>query len=130
MAVIAGTDPERDLVAFLTRYPEELALGDEDAGTVIDRYFADGFAYYNDGVLLDRDRLIAHARPARKNARAVRVDVHDALVQGDRLAARYTLHATMRQGQVLSTEVHMFGHLTPDGRIARVDQITRTLPAE
>lgn len=47
--------------------------------------------------------------------------MHDALVQGDRLAARYTLHATMRKGQVLSTKVHMFGRPAPDGRISRVD---------
>jgi hypothetical protein len=107
-----------------------VTFGDEDPGTVIDRYFADGFAYYNDGVLLDRERLLAHVRPARKNALAVRGDVHDALVQGDRLAARYTLHATMRKGQVLSTEVHMFGRLAPDGRISSVDQITRIPPAE
>jgi hypothetical protein len=128
MGVISSTSPERDLVTFLTSYPEEMAFGDAEPGEILDRYFTADFEYYNDGVLLDRERLIAHVRPVRTNVVGVRVDVHEALVSGDRIAARYTLHADTRKSGVLVTEVCMFGHLALDGRIHRVDQITRIVP--
>ena len=54
----------------------------------------------------------------------------DALVAGDRVAARYTLRAELRKGAAVATEIHMFGELAPDGRLRRIDQLTRPLPAE
>jgi hypothetical protein len=52
---------------------------------------------------------------ARHNARDVRVDVHDALVAGDRVAARYTLRATMRKGREVEVEICMIGRVAPTG---------------
>lgn len=118
--------PKTDLARYLSVYPEEMAFGDEDPGTVLDRYHTPDFVHCNDGILLDRDRLIAHARPARKNATSVRVEVHEALVSGDRVAARYTLTATLRRGQVVVTEIYMFGQLAANGRLRRIDSVTRT----
>jgi hypothetical protein len=83
----------------------------------------------NDGVRLDRDRLLAHVQTGRRNAGSVQVMVHDAVVDGDRLAARYTLTATMRKGQVIATEIYMFGQLAADGRLRQVNQVTRSVPA-
>jgi hypothetical protein len=54
--------------------------------------------------------------------------VHDVVVAGERLAARYTLLATLRKGRELQIESHLFGTLAPDGRLSRVHQVTRTLP--
>jgi hypothetical protein len=31
----------------------------------------------------------------------------------------------MRKGRVIATEIHMFGQLTPDGRLQSVEQLTR-----
>ncbi|WP_330180469.1 hypothetical protein OHB26_29220 [Nocardia sp. NBC_01503] len=50
------------------------------------------------------------------------------LVSGDRVAARYTVTATMRTGRTIATEIYMFGDLAPDGRLHRVDAMTRDLP--
>ncbi|WP_422772757.1 hypothetical protein ACN28C_07115 [Plantactinospora sp. WMMC1484] len=86
------------------------------------------FEMFTDGVRLDRQRMLDHVRPARKRAASVRVDVHEALVAGDRVAAAYTLTATMRRGQVVTTEIYMFGQVAQDGRLRRVDQLTRTVP--
>ena len=48
-----------------------------------------------------------------------------AIGTGDRLAARFTIHAEMRRGRTISTEVYLFGELAPDGRIRRTTQATR-----
>jgi hypothetical protein len=130
MATVSGMTPGRDLVAYLTSYPEEMAFGEDEPASILDRYCTPDFEQYNDGLRLDRDRLIAHVRPVRKNATSVRTDVQEALVSGDRVAARYTLEATMRKGRVVVTEIYMFGQLAPDGRLRRIDQITRTVREE
>jgi hypothetical protein len=92
---------------------------------VFDRYHTADFAMCNDGIRLDRAKLLAHVRPARKRAKAVRVEVHEAVSAADRVAARYTLTADMMSGTTIATEIYMFGQLSMDGRLQRVDQITR-----
>lgn len=114
-----------DVAAYLTQYPQEVTFGEEDAGTVFDRYHTPDFIMCNDGIRLDREKLLAHVRPARKRAKGVRVEVHETVSAADRVAARYTLTAEMASGNTITTEIYMFGHLSPDGRLRRVDQITR-----
>jgi len=121
--------PAGDPAGYLARYPQQITFGDQDPAVVMDRYHTTDFEMINDGVRLDRDRLLAHVQTGRRNAAAVQVVVHDAVVDGDRLAARYTLTATMRKGQVIATEIYMFGHLAADGRLRHVDQVTRSVPA-
>ncbi|MEU4420704.1 nuclear transport factor 2 family protein [Actinoplanes sp. NPDC024001] len=123
-------EPMLSFTDYLTRYPAEMGLGTEPAETVFDRYHVPDFVLRNDGLLMDRDRLIAHARPARRNATAVSVDVHQVLTAGDQAAARYTLTAQLRQGKTFSAEIYAFGTLAPDGRLALLDQVTRTLPGD
>jgi hypothetical protein len=108
-------------------YPHQVAFGDEAAETVFERYHQPGFVLYNDGLPLDRERLLAHVRPARRRVSEIRVDVHDAVVDGNVAAARYTLTAVMRNGTSVATEIYMFGQVGDDGRLARVDQATRDL---
>jgi ketosteroid isomerase-like protein len=124
IAYRAGT-PGADLTAYLIRYPQDVAFGDEDAAVVFARYHTDDFVLSNDGLPLDKERLLAHVRPARRNAARVTVEVHDALVSADRVAARYTLAAVMRRGHTVVTDIHMFGEVAPDGRLRRVEQLTR-----
>jgi hypothetical protein len=114
-----------DVAAYLSRYPQEVTFGEEDAGTVFDRYHTADFVMCNDGIHLDRDRLLAHVRPARQRARSVHVEVHETMNSADRVAARYTLTADMATGNTIVTQIYMFGRLAPDGRLRRVDQITR-----
>jgi hypothetical protein len=120
--------PGQDLGAYLTRYPHELTFGDDEPGAVFDRYHSPEFVLYNDGLALDRERLLAHVTSARKRAASVRTDVHEVLVTGDRVAARYTLTAVMRKGQRIATEIFLFGELDPDGRLRRIRQLTRPAP--
>ncbi|MCA2177120.1 nuclear transport factor 2 family protein [Nonomuraea glycinis] len=113
----------------MTRYPHEVTFGDEEPETVMDRYHTSDYELVNDGILLDRKRLLDHIRPARKRATAVQVEVDEAIVDGDRVAARYRLIASMRKGNVIATEIYMFGRLADDGRLRWVTQLTRTSPA-
>jgi len=121
--------PGRDLVGYLIRYPQQIAFGDEDPAAVMDSYHTTEFEMVTDGIRLNRERLLAHVRAARKRAAGVHVVVHDTVSNGDRVAARYTMTATMRKGPVITTEIYMFGELAPDGRLHHVDQVTRTIPA-
>ena len=114
-----------DVAAYLTRYPQEVTFGEEDSGTVFDRYHTPDFVLCSDGIHLDRDRLLAHVRPARKRAKGIRVEVHETVSTADRVAARYTLTADMATGNAIVTDIYMFGRLAADGRLSRVDQITR-----
>lgn len=114
-----------NIAAYLSQYPQEVTFGEEDAGTVFDRYHTPDFVMCNDGIQLDRDKLLAHVRPARKRAKGVRVQVHETMSTARRVAARYTLTADMATGTTIATEIYMFGQLSTDGRLRRVDQITR-----
>ncbi|NUW44110.1 nuclear transport factor 2 family protein [Nonomuraea rhodomycinica] len=116
-----------DFHAFLTRLPYELAFSQEDPATIVDRYHTPDLEYRADGVIFDRRRLIDHAAPARKNARELDVEVHETLIDGDRAAARYTMTVRTRKDKALRIEVHLFAQLAPDGRVRRVDSLTRTV---
>ncbi|MDG4787923.1 nuclear transport factor 2 family protein [Micromonospora sp. WMMD1102] len=121
--------PRADLAGYLVRYPQEAGLGDEDPAVVLDRYHTPDYELVNDGVPLDRARLLAHIAPARRRATALRVEVEQALVDGDQVAARYRLIAELRKGGTITTEIYMFGELSIDGRLRRAVQATRTIPA-
>ncbi|MBM7494441.1 hypothetical protein JOD64_005663 [Micromonospora luteifusca] len=121
--------PGRNLGAYLMGYPVEVAFGEDDAAAVFDRYHTPDFVLYNDGIPLDREKLLAHVRPARRRAASVHTELHETLVSGDRVAAKYVLTAVMVKGAVITTEIYMFGQLARDGRLQRVDQLTRLVPA-
>lgn len=122
--------PATDLAGYLTRYPQELTFGDEEPETVMDRYHTSDYEMVSDGILLDRKRLLDHVRPGRKRAASIQVEVDEVIVHGDRVASRYRLIASMRKGNVIATEIYMFGQLADNGRLHRVTQLTRTIPAE
>lgn len=122
--------PRTDLTGYLVRYPQEAGLGDEDPATVLDRYHTPDYELVNDGVRLDRKRLLDHIRPARKRAAGLRVEVDQALVDDDQVAARYRLIAELRKGGTITTEIYMFGELAADGRLRRAIQATRTISSE
>lgn len=122
--------PRTDLTGYLVRYPHEAGVGDEDPATVLDRYHTPDFHLVNDGVLLDRQRLLDHIQPTRRRVVGVRVEVSQALVDGDQAAARYRLIAEMSKGGTITTEIYMFGELAADGRLRRAVQATRTIRSE
>lgn len=124
------TRPGRDVAGYLAEYVAAVTAGTEDPAAVIDRYHTPDIVWYSDGIPLDRDKLLAHTRPARKNVTECHVEVAETVISEDRVAARYTLTAKMRNAREIVTESYMFGELATDGRLRRVHQITRDLSAK
>ncbi|MGW6457383.1 nuclear transport factor 2 family protein [Streptomyces sp. NPDC055078] len=129
MTPFTGTDPERFIADFFMSFHDELLRGDEDAGLIVDRFHTPDIVQIADGHRMDRDKLIAHTRPVRKNRPSGRIEVLEAQASGDRLAARYTFHVRDRK-RSLAVEVYFFGQFAPDGRMRRSHMLTRTRPAE
>ncbi|WP_205325363.1 nuclear transport factor 2 family protein [Glycomyces sp. YM15] len=127
MSPFDRTDPKQFIADFFTGFHEALLSSDEEAAAVVDRFHTPDVVQIADGVRIDRERLIAHTRPVRKKRPNGRWEVHEAVADGDRIAARYTLHA-VQQGKDLAIEVHFFGRFTPDGRMREGRMLTRTLP--
>src|SRR5687767_1668494 len=115
---------ERFVEEFYNSFTSEMLAADEPA-EVVDRYYAADVLQVADGIEIDRDKLITHLRPVRKNLVSWRYEVHEALLEKEKLAARFTIHARMRKGRMISTEVYLFGELTSDGRLRRSTQLTR-----
>ncbi|HVX45029.1 MAG TPA: nuclear transport factor 2 family protein [Mycobacteriales bacterium] len=110
---------------FFTSFTEQALRPGTDPESLVDRYYTPDIVQISDGVEIDRARLIAHLRPIRKNLVDYRFEVHDAVEDGDRIAARFTIHARMRKAGPVTTEVHMFAELAPDRRMRRTHQLTR-----
>ncbi|MEU4639607.1 nuclear transport factor 2 family protein [Micromonospora sp. NPDC023814] len=123
------TDPEQFIADFFTSFTADLLGSDEDAGLIVDRYHTPDIVQVADGHRMDRDKLVAHTRPVRRKRPDSRIEVHEALAHGDRVAARYTLHVDNPK-RPLAMEVHFFGQFTPDGRMRRSHMLTRTVPAD
>ncbi|MEU4472896.1 nuclear transport factor 2 family protein [Micromonospora sp. NPDC023888] len=127
MGVFDGTDPKKFIADFFTSFMGDLVRGDEDPAVVVDRYHTPDIVQLADGNLMDRTKLIAHSRPARKHQTGARWEVHEAMADGDRIAARYTLHfqTSKREGSV---DVYFFGQFADDGRMRRAHMLTRSVP--
>ncbi|QLY31315.1 nuclear transport factor 2 family protein [Nocardia huaxiensis] len=120
--------PEQIVLDYFTEFTAA-AIGEyDDPEPVFDRFHAPDIVQFSDGIRLDRDRLIAHLKSVRKNLVDYRFDVHEAIADGDRIAARLTIEGHMRKGDVITTEVHMFAEFTPDGRLRSSHGLTRTVP--
>ncbi|MGA5068614.1 nuclear transport factor 2 family protein [Streptomyces exfoliatus] len=120
------TKPPGQFVAdFFTTFTEAVVHSPEDPAELMSRFYTRDVVQVSDGVPLDWDRLVAHLRPVRRNLRAFRFEVHEAFADGDRIAARFTIHARLRKGGNVSTRVHMFAEFTPDGLLRRAEQLTR-----
>ncbi|MFJ8659518.1 nuclear transport factor 2 family protein [Streptomyces sp. NPDC093795] len=128
MNPLRTTPPGQFVADFLTTFTEAVVHGAEDPADLMSRYYTHDVVQVADGVTLDWDRLLAHLRPVRRNLRAFRFEVHEAFADGDRIAARFTIHARMRKGGPVSTRVHMFAEFTPDGLLRRAEQLTRPIP--
>lgn len=119
-------DPRAFLENLYNNFQNEI-FSEEDAGEVIDRYYAPGFLQVSDGIEIDRDRLIKHIRPVKKSVVSGSYEVLEAVMDGNRLAARFVIRAVTKQGKETENDVHVFCEMTDDGRFVRIDQITRSI---
>ncbi|MFG1870515.1 nuclear transport factor 2 family protein [Micromonospora arborensis] len=129
MGGLDGINPKEFITNFFTSFMSDLVRGDDDPAVVVDRYHTPDIVQVADGHQMDRAKLIAHTRPARKHQTGARWEVHEAIADGDRVAARYTLHfqTAKREGSV---DVHFFGQFAADGRMRRAHMLTRSVPVK
>ncbi|MET8156500.1 nuclear transport factor 2 family protein [Sphaerisporangium sp. NPDC005289] len=123
------TNPKQFIADFFTYFMTDLVCGSEDVALIVDRYHTPDIVQIADGTRMDRTKLIAHARPAHKHQPSARWEVHEAIADGDRIAARYTLHfqSRKREGRM---EVHFFGQFADDGRMRQAHMLTRFVPVK
>lgn len=121
------TTPEQFIADFFTSFTEAVVRGSEDPADIMARFYTRDVVQIADGIRLDWDRLAAHLRPVRRNLTAFRFEVHEAQADGNRITARFTIHARMRKGGPVTTEVRMVADFTPEGLLRRAEQRTRTL---
>jgi ketosteroid isomerase-like protein len=126
MKPLNSTDPKQFIADFYTDLTQDLLSSDEEAALIIDRFHTPDIVQVADGHRIDRQKLIDHTRPVRKNRPTIRMEVHEAVADGDRIAARYTLHSSQR-GKELATDVHFFGRFTTDGRMREAHMLTRAV---
>ncbi|WP_219636065.1 nuclear transport factor 2 family protein [Streptomyces sp. AJS327] len=129
MRSLASLPPDRFVAAFFASFTEEVVHGDQPPEEAMRRYYTPDIIQLSDGVPLDWERLVAHVRPVRRNLVEARYEVHEAMADGQRIAARLTIHARMRKRDV-ATQVHLFAEFTPEGLMRRSVQLTRALPDE
>lgn len=129
MKAFDGTDPRQFIFDFVSSFGREVLHGEDEAAAIVDRYHTPDIVQVADGHRMDREKLIAHVRPIRKRRPSSRLEVHEAIAQADRIAARYTMHVEDR-GRRFSLEVHFFGRFATDGRMREATMLTRTVPAE
>lgn len=127
MRALDGTDPKQFIANFFTSFMSDLVRGEEDPAVVVDRYHTPDIVQIADGSRMDRTKLIAHSRPAHKHQPSAHWEVHEAIADGDRIAARYTLHFQSRKREG-SVEVYFFGQFAIDGRLRRAHMLTRSVP--
>ncbi|MFI6514165.1 nuclear transport factor 2 family protein [Spirillospora sp. NPDC050679] len=122
-------DPARFLTDFYLSFNREVIGSDADPGPAVDRFHTPDVVQVSDGLRFDREKIVAHVRPLRRNLAEVGVEVHEAVADGGRVAARLTFRARMRKGRTVETEVFMFAEFAPDGRMRRSHGTSRTLDA-
>lgn len=108
----------------------EACFGQEETHPLeatIDRYFNPDYEQRTDGETIDRTGFAAHVRALRSLVGDGRIEVLEALGVGDRIADRHRVILTKTDGTTSEIEVYLFGTLDAEGRLHRVDEVTRVL---
>ncbi len=126
MTVDVSTDPAALLAVALG----EVCFGDEDAyplEATVDRYFTPDYQQRTDGELVDRDGFVDHVRALRAIVSKGQIEVIEVIREGRRIADRHRVTVTKRDGTVSQLEVYLFGEFADDGRLRRVDEVSRVV---
>jgi hypothetical protein len=129
--MITGTGT--GLGAFIEGALAQVCFGGEASHPLeetIDRYFTPDYQQRTDGELVDRAGFAAHIRALRALAAGGSVTVLEALKDGNRIADRHQVTVTKRDGTTSRLEVYLFGELASDGRLRRVDEVSRILDGD
>lgn len=128
MGVFDRVDPDQFIIDFNRRFHDAVTTTDEDLASIVDRFHTADVVQVSDGNRMDRDKLIAHLRPIRRQKPVSRVEVDDALAAGDCLAARYRMYVDRPKADgtidSLLITIHTFNRYAADRRLRRADILT------
>lgn len=108
----------------------EVCFGDENRyplEATVDRYFSPDYQQRTDGELVDREGFVEHIRALRALVAEGQVEVLEVVLQRRRVADRHRVTVTKRDGTRSQLEVFLFGEFADDGRLCRVDEMSRVL---
>ncbi len=123
-------DLDTDPASFIETALAEVCFGGEEfhpLEATIDRYFTPDYQQRTDGELVGRAGFAAHIRALRAMTADGRVTVREVVRQGNRIADRHEVIVTKRDGATTRIEVYLFGELARDGRLCRVDEVSRVI---
>ena len=124
------TERIKDLKGYVGQALNQVCFGDEETyplAATMARYFHPDYRQSTDGTELDYAGVVDHMRLLRQRVPSGRIDVLDALQDGDRVADRHLVTAVKPDGGEIETEVYLFGRLAADGRLVRVVETSRML---
>ena len=101
-------------------------LDPQQGAEELSRYFAPSYVQIVDGKSLDYDGFIDHARTLKKSLRKGRATIETIVVDGSTIADIHVVDAEKTNGDTIQVKVIAF-FTVADGRIVRVDQLTRML---
>jgi hypothetical protein len=128
-----AADFQASPAAFIETALAEVCFGDDAVHPLeatIDRYFDPDYQQRTDGEITGRDGFAAHIRALRALAATGSVRVRDVLREGNRVADRHEVTITKRDGTTSRIEVYLFGEFASDGRLRRVNEITRVIDGD
>jgi hypothetical protein len=123
-------DLKADPAAFIENVLAEVCFGREDSHpleSTIDRYFTPDYTQRTDGEIASRAGFAEHIAALRALTAHGSVTVCEVVVDGNRIADRHEVTVTRHDGSTSQLEVYLFGEVGSDGRLRRVDEITRAI---
>ena len=124
------TERIEDLAGYVERALNQVCFGDEETyplEATMARYFHPDYRQTTDGEELDYAGVVDHLRLLRQRVPSGRVDVLDALQDGDQVADRHLVSAVKPDGGEIEAEVYLFGRFADDGRLVQVVETARML---
>lgn len=95
----------------------------------LERHFTDDFRQCSDGHWIDRAAVAEQFRQLRTMVTEARIEVLDELEQGPHYAERHVITVVRPDGSTAAQEVYVFARIAHDGRIARLEELTRPVQA-
>ncbi|MDT0377542.1 nuclear transport factor 2 family protein [Streptomyces sp. DSM 42041] len=109
-----------DPADYLNAYAEAAFRSEEPAGDVHDRFHTPDAVHHAGRRSLGRADIVQDMEKARRKGRTWPVEVHEALRDGDRFAARYSTWPDDGRQERKREELFVFGRFAADGRVCEV----------
>lgn len=126
----AGPIPCIGLKGFLATVLSEVSFGSDQQCPLketINCYFTLDHQQRVNGKVLNYDQFVDHIRHLRTHVASGRIEIVEALREGNRITDRHRVHITKSDGSAIQLEVFLFGELAADGRICRMDEVSRVI---